>query len=214
YTASAAAVHLQVLISGESVQVWADGYRVGAAYGVPSPSIQRIGGASFSQNVTFSSLTAEESVADRVPPGGYIPWDGIVAFSVLVPLSSSSWSSRRSSRPALTRPGPSFVATGNVAEVRLVNVAMVIRPDAGLRPGGDVVQAEKTAEALRRTGVRVRLGSGEGMSDADVVHIFNLQTPAWTLAQVRAAQRLRKPIVLSPVYWNWHRLLLGAAAQF
>ena len=85
YTASAAAVHLQVLISGESVQVWADGYRVGAAYGVPSPSIQRIGGASFSQNVTFSSLTAEESVADRVPPGGYIPWDGIVAFSVLVP---------------------------------------------------------------------------------------------------------------------------------
>jgi len=95
-----------------------------------------------------------------------------------------------------------------------VNVAMVIRPDAGLRPGGDVVQAEKTAEALRRTGVRVRLGSGEGMSDADVVHIFNLQTPAWTLAQVRAAQRLHKPIVLSPVYWNWHRLLLGAAAQF
>ena len=91
---------------------------------------------------------------------------------------------------------------------------MVIRPDAGLRPGGDVVQAEKTAEALRRTGVRVRLGSGEGMSDADVVHIFNLQTPAWTLAQVRAAQRLRKPIVLSPIYWSRHRLLLGAAAQF
>ena len=95
-----------------------------------------------------------------------------------------------------------------------MNVAMVIRPDAGLRPGGDVVQAEKTAEALRRTGVRVRLGSGEGMSDADVVHIFNLQTPAWTLAQVRAAQRLHKPVVLSPIYWSRHRLLLGAAAQF
>lgn len=90
---------------------------------------------------------------------------------------------------------------------------MVLRPDASRRPGGDLVQAQKTAEALRKKGVRVTLGSGEGMSEADVVHVFNLQTPAWTLAQVRTARRLQKPVVLSPIYWSSRRLLLGAAVQ-
>ena len=87
---------------------------------------------------------------------------------------------------------------------------MVLRPDAAARPGGDVVQAEKTAEALRRLGVHVTLSSGEGMAHADVVHVFNLQTADWTLGQVRAAKRLGKPVVLSPIYWRDLRLPLGA----
>ena len=87
---------------------------------------------------------------------------------------------------------------------------MVLRPDAAVRPGGDVVQAEKTAEALRRLGVSVTLSSGEGVAHADIVHVFNLQTTDWTLGQVRATKRLGKPVVLSPIYWRDVRLPLGA----
>ncbi len=76
-----------------------------------------------------------------------------------------------------------------------------------------MVQAEKTAEALRRIGVGVTVTSGDGISAADVVHVFNLQTPDWTLGQVRAAKALHKPVVVSPIYWRDFRLPLGALAQ-
>lgn len=95
-----------------------------------------------------------------------------------------------------------------------MNVAMVLRPDALRRHGGDYVQAQKTADALRRMGVSVTLSAGESLASADLIHVFNLQTPEWTLSQVRAAWRLRKPVVLSPVYWTSRRLLLSAAVQF
>lgn len=91
-----------------------------------------------------------------------------------------------------------------------MRVAMVLRPDAAARPGGDVVQAEKTAEALRRLGVSTTLSSGDDLAAADVVHVFNLQTADWTLGQVRAARALRKPVVLSPIYWRDARLPWGA----
>ncbi len=76
-----------------------------------------------------------------------------------------------------------------------------------------MVQAEKTAEALRRLGVGVSVSSGEGMSSADLVHVFNLQTPDWTLGQIRAAKALGNPVVLSPIYWKDLRLPLGAVLQ-
>ena len=52
------------------------------------------------------------------------------------------------------------------------------------------------------------------MASADVVHVFNLQTPDWSLGQVRAAKALGKPVVLSPIYWRDLRLPLGALLQF
>lgn len=55
--------------------------------------------------------------------------------------------------------------------------------------------------------------SGEGIASADVVHVFNLRTPDWTLGQVLAAKALHKPVVLSPIYWNDLRFPLGAALQ-
>lgn len=90
---------------------------------------------------------------------------------------------------------------------------MVLRPDALSRHGGDVVQAEGTARALRSMGVNVTLSAGESLESADLVHVFNLQTPDWTLSMVRAAKRLGKPVALSPVYWSRRRFLLGAATQ-
>lgn len=85
YSASSSTVRLQVLVSGGSLQVFVDGERVGVAYGLPDQSIERIGIASFLQNVSVSSLAAYRSVADQSPPGGDIPWDGILAFSILMP---------------------------------------------------------------------------------------------------------------------------------
>lgn len=87
---------------------------------------------------------------------------------------------------------------------------MVIRPDADERPGGDIVQATRTAEALRRLGMTVTMSSGGDVGSADLVHIFNLQTADWTLGQVRAARALHKPVVLSPIYWRDARLPFGA----
>ncbi len=87
---------------------------------------------------------------------------------------------------------------------------MVLRPDAYTRFGGDVVQAEKTAAALRKLGVNAWVSTGGDLAKADVAHIFNLLTPEWTLRQVRAAESLRKPVVLSTVYWRNLSQLAGA----
>ena len=67
---------------------------------------------------------------------------------------------------------------------------MVIRPDADTNFGGDRVQMIETAKALRNLGVDVveRVGPTE-VSDydsIDIVHLFNLQTPVFTLAEARA----------------------------
>lgn len=83
-----------------------------------------------------------------------------------------------------------------------------------------MVQAGKTAEALRRLGVSVAISSGRDLASADVVHVFNLQTADWTLGQVRAARALGKPVVLSPIYWHdpklpWSALLaMGAVLPY
>lgn len=71
--------------------------------------------------------------------------------------------------------------------------------------GGDSVQVEKTAEALRARGhdARVSLELSPDLAGVDVVHLFNLNRVHETLLQARAARRRGVPIVLSPV---WHDL--------
>lgn len=87
---------------------------------------------------------------------------------------------------------------------------MVLRPDAHSRPGGDTVQAERTARALGSLGIHAWVSGGGDFSQADIVHAFNLHTPDWTLRQVRAAHAAGKPVVLSPVYWRSLAILAGS----
>ncbi len=87
---------------------------------------------------------------------------------------------------------------------------MVIRPQAPGRHGGDLIQAEMTARELSKKGVRVTISSGEDIPKADIVHVFNMQTPDWTLEQVARAVKEGKPVVLSPVYWSSLIMVVGA----
>lgn len=91
-----------------------------------------------------------------------------------------------------------------------MDVAMVLRPDAFSRPGGDTEQAEQTARALERIGVHAWISDGGDLGAADVVHAFNLHTPEWTWLQVQEARRLGKAVVLSTVYWRSLAMYAGS----
>jgi len=82
---------------------------------------------------------------------------------------------------------------------------MVNRPDGLTAMGGDTVQMQQTAAALRALGVSVEecFGepTGEQVEGPDLVHLFNLQTPEFTL---RMAERCAsKPVALSTIYWDF-----------
>lgn len=84
---------------------------------------------------------------------------------------------------------------------------MVNRPDALTRPGGDTVQMLKTKEALEKLGVSVEIAIGPQTPDFyasfDLVHIFNVQTYNFSLAEARKAKKAGRPIVLSPIFWDF-----------
>ncbi len=84
---------------------------------------------------------------------------------------------------------------------------MVIRPDAISKLGGDTVQMQNTAIELRRLGVEVGECIGPADEDAiraaNLVHLFNLQTPEFTLPEAKKAAALGKGIALSTIYWDF-----------
>lgn len=67
--------------------------------------------------------------------------------------------------------------------------------------GGDQVQEDATARALRALGVHVDQSADPepDLSGYDLVHLFNL-IGDWTLRQYRNARRRGVPAVLSPIY--------------
>lgn len=87
---------------------------------------------------------------------------------------------------------------------------MVNRPDALTRPGGDTVQMLKTKEALEKLGVYVEIAIGAQTPDFyasfDLVHIFNVQTYNFSLAEARKAKKAGRPIALSPIFWDFWNL--------
>lgn len=85
-----------------------------------------------------------------------------------------------------------------------MRVLLCNRPDALTAPGGDTVQMHETASALERLGahVSVSLEPEPDPTEADVVHVFNLQRPGTALDQVRTAKAAGKPVALSTIYWD------------
>ena len=69
-------------------------------------------------------------------------------------------------------------------------------------PGGDTIQIEKTAEALRARGCQVDISTdlAPDVSDYDVVHLFNLMRPQDVYLQAVNAKRQGKKIALSTIY--------------
>jgi hypothetical protein len=65
----------------------------------------------------------------------------------------------------------------------------------------------KTKEALEKLGVYVEIAIGAQTPDLyasfDLVHIFNVQTYNFSLAEAGKAKKAGKPIALSPIFWDF-----------
>lgn len=114
-----------------------------------------------------------------------------------------------------------------------MRILMQNRPDAYERPGGDTIQMDRTIRALREAGHEVDLSldaepelGGEASTPAssgkesrgpvyyNLVYLFNLTTPAWTVRQARHALRQGTPYVLSSVYWDLEAAVPWRAYEF
>lgn len=71
-------------------------------------------------------------------------------------------------------------------------------------PGGDVVQMNATAEQLRQLGHHVDIGDqlDPDIGGYDILHAFNLETPATTRQQVRRAKQGGVPVFLSTIFFD------------
>lgn len=81
--------------------------------------------------------------------------------------------------------------------------------------GGDAVQMHETARALRSLGVEVeeRLGPQNDYSDWDLVHLFNLQTPAFTVVEAEKAKTAGRKLAVSTIFWDFAADLLVSESR-
>lgn len=84
-----------------------------------------------------------------------------------------------------------------------MKVGYCIRSDAFTRPGGDTVQAQKTAAALKQFGVKIEWMSNGNGPRCDLYHLFNLTRVTDTYRWAQRAKQIGIPYVLSPI---WHSL--------
>lgn len=79
---------------------------------------------------------------------------------------------------------------------------IIVRPNAATRPGGDLVHAQRTAEALRRLDVHVDIlpSATPDASGYDVAHVFGIFEPDLAATQLDALRQQGKPVVLSPIW--------------
>ena len=100
---------------------------------------------------------------------------------------------------AYAKPEPAPVQP--IVSRRPLSVAFLLRPNAKFVFGGDVVQVQRTAEALRARGHRVEVLSEENadVSGFDVVNATGL-TLAETQDQLRAIQPFAGPVVLMTIF--------------
>lgn len=85
-----------------------------------------------------------------------------------------------------------------------MKILFCIRSDYLTNFAGDSKQLLKTADYLRQKGLSITINSGEitDYGDYDIVHLFNLTRITETYRYFKAAQKFRKPIVITPIYWN------------
>ncbi len=83
-----------------------------------------------------------------------------------------------------------------------MKVLMQIRRDAFTKHGGDTLQMLQYQRSLKRLGVGVDVcpGLSNEVRRYDVVHLFNLDRPLDTYAQLLSAKKAGKPVVLSSIH--------------
>jgi hypothetical protein len=83
-----------------------------------------------------------------------------------------------------------------------LRVAFGVRPDWKSRAGGDTVQIDGTAAALRALGVDVVICPAPAdASGFDLVHVFHLGRVHESYPHFRRAVACGKPVVVSTIYW-------------
>ncbi|KUO76821.1 MAG: glycosyltransferase [Desulfosporosinus sp. BRH_c37] len=84
-----------------------------------------------------------------------------------------------------------------------MKVLFQARPDFMKNPAGDTVQIVSTGQELKKLGVEVHLSADPNLdlSSYDLVHIFNITRIKESYMFFLNAQKQKKKIVLSPIYW-------------
>jgi glycosyltransferase involved in cell wall biosynthesis len=93
-----------------------------------------------------------------------------------------------------------------------VKALLVVRPDAAARPGGDIVHAQRAANALRGLGIDVHLFATDTPDPTgyDVAHVFGIAQPEIAQQQLAALRRHEIPIALSPMWFDQRSYLATA----
>ena len=84
-----------------------------------------------------------------------------------------------------------------------MKVLFQARPDFMKNPAGDTVQMVSTGQELKNLGVEVHLSADPNidLSPYDFVHIFNITRIKESYMFFLNAQKQKKKIVISPIYW-------------
>lgn len=75
--------------------------------------------------------------------------------------------------------------------------------------GGDTIQLLRTKEFLEKLGVEIDVNTNfnPDLSDYDLVHLFNITRVHETYLHALNCKKQNKPIVLSPIYWDFDEML-------
>ena len=79
-----------------------------------------------------------------------------------------------------------------------MRVLLMTRPNDGIL-GGDLLQIENTAKALRCLGIDVDVRSSGDYKNYDIVHFFVLNLPNMQ-EKIREAKECGCKVILSPIY--------------
>lgn len=95
-----------------------------------------------------------------------------------------------------------------------MKVIFASRKDCFYKKGGDTNQILLTKKYLEKKDVNIVVcESHRDMLehlDADILHVFNIQTPNDIAPYVFLAKKHNIPVVLSPIYWDmWHAVIIS-----
>lgn len=96
-----------------------------------------------------------------------------------------------------------------------MKVLFQTRPDFQKNPAGDTVQMMSTGQNLSALGLDVSLSTDPNLdlSPYDIIHIFNLTRIKESYLLFLNAQKQKKKIVVSPIYWPPHAYLKRPGAN-
>ncbi|MGE4272725.1 MAG: glycosyltransferase family 4 protein [Desulfitobacterium sp.] len=90
-----------------------------------------------------------------------------------------------------------------------MKVLFQARQDYRKHPAGDTIQLLATAQALKNLGIQVFLSLNPRiqLDEYDLVHVFNATPVADVSMFFENAKKQKKPLVVSPIYWNMEHYL-------